>query len=228
MTPRQATEELDTIGRRVRQRHFPESSVEATFRVIPLRHDLASGVRQAVWILFAASGVVLLNGCVNIANLQLARGAGRRAELAMRAALGATRGRILGQVATENVALGILGGGTGLALAWGAIQTLRFLPAELPRADDIALDGSALPFTLVAAAVAGIFFGMIPAWRASRSRRLTLLPAAGRGILGGRLRNGLLNSEMAVSLVLLAGAWHLVRSLASSGRSIWGSSLATS
>ncbi len=213
VTPRQAREELTAIGQRVRQRYFPESSDVATYHAMPLQDDLVHAVRPGVWILFIAAALVLLIGCVNVANLQLARGAGRRAELAVRASLGATRGRIVRQVVTENVLLGILGGSAGALVAMAAIQALRFLPADLPRGDEVALDASALAFALAVSVVAGILFGLIPAWQASRDQQHGLLRAAGRGILAGRLRSGLLISEVAISLVLLVGAGLLVRSL---------------
>jgi len=161
--------------------------------------------------------VVLLITCVNLANLALARGSGRRREMAIRAALGATRLRLVRQLATESLLLALLGAGLGLLLAFFGIDLLlAFSPATLPRAAEVDVDFRVLGFTIALSLLAGALFGLFPAWQATRVSLNEELNESGRGTGGGtrqsRARSLLVVSEIALSVVLLVGAGLLVKS----------------
>ncbi|HEY6059861.1 MAG TPA: ADOP family duplicated permease, partial [Gemmatimonadales bacterium] len=175
------------------------------------------GVRAPLRILFGAIALVLLIACANVASLLLGRAARRRRELALRAALGASRGRLVRQLLAESALLALLGGGGGLLLAGWGLSTLRSLAAAaLPRTGDIRLDGWALGFTLLVSLLTGIVFGLLPAWQAARTDLQETLKEGARTIGGGRgrLRHGLVAAEIALSLVLLVGAGLLLRTFA--------------
>ncbi|MGE5744973.1 MAG: ABC transporter permease, partial [Gemmatimonadota bacterium] len=175
------------------------------------------GVRAPLRILFGAIALVLLIACANVASLLLGRATRRRRELALRAALGASRGRLVRQLLAESALLALLGGGGGLLLAGWGLSTLRSLAAAaLPRTGDIRLDGWALGFTLLVSLVTGIVFGLLPAWQAARTDLQETLKEGARTIGGGRgrLRHGLVAAEIALSLVLLVGAGLLLRTFA--------------
>ena len=160
---------------------------------------------------------VLLIACVNVANLLLARSTGRGREFAIRVALGASRGRTLRQLLTESVLLGLAGGGLGLLLAsWGLKAALKGLPEALPRAEDVHLNGRVLLFTLGASLIAGVLFGLAPAFKSSRPDLHETLKEGGRGASGARHRaqTVFVVLELALALVLLAGGGLMIRSLA--------------
>ena len=196
---------------------YPEDNKEIGAAVIPLRQSMVGRYQTPLFVLLGAVAFVLLIACVNVANLTLARSTGRTREFAIRAALGAGRGRLLRQLLTESVLLSFAGGALGLLLAaWGTSAALKVLPATLPRASEIHIDARVLLFTAAISFLAGILFGLTPAARTSRPNLNETLKEGGRGASGARHRaqGVLVLVEMAMALVLLTGAGLLLRSLA--------------
>ena len=184
--------------------------------VSPLRDDLVSNVRRPVLVLFGAVGFVLLIACGNVANLLLARAAEREHELSARAALGASRARLVRQLLTEGLLLAAAGALLGIGLAQGLIEVLvRLAPADLPRFDAVGLDGRVLLFTLAASLLTVLVFALVPALQTSRVDLNETLKSGAR-LAGGerraRMRRLLVAGEIALSLVLLVGAGLLIRS----------------
>jgi predicted permease len=187
---------------------------------VPLHEQLVGDVRPALLVLLGAVGFVLLIACANVANLVLAKTVSRRKELAIRAALGASRARILSQVLAETVLLALAGGVLGLLLAhFGVRLIVDFLSAQLPRAAEITLDGWVLAFTLALSVLAGVVAGLAPAWRFTKNDfdvHEALKQASSRTETesgGAGTRSALVVSEVALSLVLLVGAGLMIRSL---------------
>lgn len=199
-------------------RMFPEFNTGWTARVVPLREQLTGDVKPALLILFGAVGFVLLIACANVANLLLARATARQREIAVRAALGAARGRLIRQMFAESVVLASIGGAFGLVLAWWALHLLRVVVAErlpIQRLDTVAIDGWVLGFTAAVALLSGLIFGLVPALTAAGSDLHVPLKEGGRSGSGGRgarARGAFVIVEVAVALVLLIGAGLLVRS----------------
>ena len=188
--------------------------------VVPLLQQVVGDVRRSLLILLGSVAFVLLIACANVANLQLARAAVRQKEIAVRAAVGAGRARLIRQLLTESTLLSLMGGGLGLLLAFGAIRVLRlFGPDTLPRLHEIGLDSRVLLFTFFVSLATGIIFGLAPALRASRVDLNEVLKDGGRGAAGvgtfdgghHRKRDLLIVAEVALSLVLLIGAGLLLR-----------------
>jgi putative ABC transport system permease protein len=199
------------------EKEFPERDAGWSITLVPVHEQMVDQIRPALRVLGGAVGLVLLIACVNVANLLLARGAVRARELGLRAALGAKRGRLIRQLITESLLLGSLGGIAGLALAWGFHRGLLALVANripVPRLDQVALDLPVLAFTIVLAMATGLVFGFIPAVIASRDLNDSMREG-GRHGAGPRSRRALATlviAEVALSLVLLAGAGLLIRS----------------
>ena len=208
--------DLKRLGTQL-QNTFPESNDGLTFASRPLRETIVGDVRRPLLILLGAVGLVLLVACANVANLLLARGSARQGELSVRAAIGAGRARLIRQLVTESILLGLIGATLGLALAyWGTQALVAARPADLPRIDDIRLNATVVWFTFGAALVTSLVFGLIPAMQATNDQLLQGLQESGRGSGGGRktqrLRAGLVIAEMALAVVLLTGSGLLIRS----------------
>ncbi|HXI39692.1 MAG TPA: ABC transporter permease, partial [Bryobacteraceae bacterium] len=186
-------------------------------RVIPLNEHIVGNVRRSLSVLFGAVLFVLLIGCTNLANLFLARGASRTREFAVRAAIGAGRGRLIFQVLTESVTVALIGGAAGVLVAIMAIRGLKaFGPEDIPRLAETGIDGGVLLFTIGISLAAGIFFGLVPAWRVSRNDPNETLKEGGRnaseGRSGRRAHALLVTAEFAMAVILLSGAGLLIRS----------------
>ena len=215
----QAQADVDGIAARIRVKDKRDRTFGMT--VMGLQDMVVGDVRRALLVVLGSVTLVLLIACANVANLLLARSAGRQKEAAIRTALGAGGVRILRQLLTESILLGVLGGGAGLALARLTIQIVRVMnPGNIPRLAEIQISGPVLAFTFAVALLTGILFGIAPAWRAAKVDVNASLKAGGRSGQGdgglkfgrNRLRGLLVVSELALSLMLLIGAGLLIRS----------------
>jgi putative ABC transport system permease protein len=199
-------------------RMFPQFNTGWTARVVPLRQQLTGEVRPALFILSGAVGLVLLIACANVANLLLARATSRQRELAVRAALGAGRGRLIRQLIAESLILSGASALIGLLLAWWGVGLLRAVVAErlpIQRLENVAIDGPVLAFTIAATLLCGILFGLVPALTAAAGALVPALKEGGRSgsaARGNRTRRVFVVIEVALALVLLTGAGLLVRS----------------
>ncbi|MGA7522301.1 MAG: ABC transporter permease [Acidobacteriaceae bacterium] len=184
-----------------------------------LKQQVIGNVGSVLWIVLATVGLVMLIACANIANLLLVRADSRQQELSIRAALGAGRARIARELLLESVTLGLLGGLLSLAVAWGGLRLLVALgPASLPRLSEISLDARSLAFTFLLAAVSGLLFGALPAWRYARARVSLSVSSSARTASASRAhhrsRNILVIAQTAMALVLLISALLMIRTFA--------------
>jgi predicted permease len=210
-----AHEDMDQIANKLAIT-YPNADKGAGISLLPLKKDIVGDVEPFLLVLLAAVGFVLLIACVNVANLQLARSTSRTHEFAVRSALGAGQSRVIRQLLTESILIGLAGGALGLLLAgWGTQAALHALPETLPRAQDVALDARVLLFTLAVSILAGAVFGLAPALKTSRPDLQQSLKEGGRGGSGThhRAQGVFVVIEMAMALVLLIGAGLMLRSL---------------
>jgi putative ABC transport system permease protein len=219
VTLEQARGEMATVTTRLREQ-YPDVNAKLTApTVLPLHTELTGNYRKALWLLLGAVGLVLLIACGNLANLLLARAMARHGEMAIRAALGATRGRLARLLLTESLLLSLAGGALGVLLAMqGPDLLLRLGPADLPRAGEAGIDGRILLFSLALSLLAGLVFGLVPAARATRTDLSADLKDVGsRALAGGasgRLLNALVVVEVALASMLLIGVGLLGKSYA--------------
>ncbi|MDB6093467.1 MAG: hypothetical protein JWM32_1029 [Verrucomicrobia bacterium] len=216
VTLEQASSELNLIAQRLGELS-PETNKGLGVSLVPMLENQVGNVRPLLLTLLGAVGVLLMIACVNVANLLLARAGSRAREIAVRSALGASRGRIIRQLLCESLLISLAGSALGIALAFVSKDfLLGFAPIGLPRAAEVAIDGWALLFTCVLSAVTGLGFGFVPALQASRVNLPAAMKDGGRGASDGRarmrLRSVLIVAEVALALVLLFNASLLIRS----------------
>ena len=216
VTQQEAEVELDGISRRLEQA-YPRTNANVEATLVPLAESIVGRVRRGLLVLFGAVGIVLLIACANLANLLLARASRRGRELAVRVALGAGYGRVLRYLLAESAVIALVGGALGAILAhWGVKLVAILGPADLPRLDAVHVDARTIAFALGTALTTVALFGLAPALSVSRSPATDWLRAGARGTSDrarNRLRRSLVVAEVALSLVLLAGAGLLIRSL---------------
>lgn len=216
VTVEQAHRQVENIAERL-QEERPQTQTGWSANVVPLHQQVVGDAERALWIIFAAVIGVLLIACANVAHLLLARSTERVPEIAARTAMGASRSRIVRQLLTESVSLGLVGGVAGVALAYGAVRLTVLLGAEtVPRLDEVGIDLRILALAAGLSLITGIVFGLVPALQLSRPNLSDALKEGGMraGSSPGhaRMRAGLVVGEVALSLVLLAGAGLLIRS----------------
>jgi putative ABC transport system permease protein len=214
----QARADLATVAARLAEQ-YPDNRDYGTW-VVPLPEQVVGPtLRTALWIMLGAVAAVLLIACANVANLLLSRAAVREREVSVRMALGASTGRLVRQLLSESLVLSAIGGAVGVFLAWAGLRLLRALaPADLPRMDDVSVDGTVLLVTAGVTVLTGMLFGLVPAAQSSRTSLSETMREGGRGATSGRggqrLRRMIVAAQLALVVVLLTGAGLLVRTFA--------------
>ncbi len=217
VTYAQAQTQMDVVGKQLEQQ-YPQENAGYGIYVNALENHVSGSVRTPLLVLLGAVGFVLLIACVNVAGLSLARAEARTRDLVVRSAMGASRGTLIRQLFLEAATLAAISGAAGIAAAFGIVRALLALaPRDLPRLDEIAIDGNVLAFGVVIAALTSLAFGLWPAWRLSRVDLQEALRGGGRGMTGARgaarSRAVLVVMQCALAILLLAGAGLLLRSL---------------
>ena len=212
----QAQAQMTAIGTRLSEK-YPDDNAGKNVAVTRVRDEMVSNFRLTLWVMLAAVGVVLLIACANLANMLLAKAVARTKEIAIRAAVGASRGRIVRQLATESVLMALLAGAVGVLLAlWGSRALVALAPADVPRLSETGIDASVLLFAFGTSLLASLLFGLAPALQALRvDLNKSLKQGTSRstgGSVADRLRSTLVVAEIALSVVLLAGAGLLMKS----------------
>lgn len=218
LTLETAQADIDGVARRLSEQ-YPNTNGNGGVALVPLHEEIVGKARLPLLLMLGAVGLLMLIACVNVANLLLARASGRQKEIALRAALGASRWRIVRQLLTESVLLGVLGGGFGALLSvWLVRLIVTASGGGIPRSQEVAVDARALVFTLAASVLTGLLFGLAPALNFSVPDLNRTLKEGAKGVAGGRrqarAQGALVVSEIALALVLLAGAGLLARSYA--------------
>jgi putative ABC transport system permease protein len=218
VTIEQAQARMEVVAKRLEIAN-PERNAQMSVNIVPVHEQVVGSMRRSLLIVFAAVALLLLIGCVNIANLLLSRATARAKEMSIRSALGASRGQLVRQLLTESLILAILAGIVGVVIAgWATMLLVRFTPesAMLPRTAEIVVDGRVLGVTALLTLATGIFFGLAPALEASRTDLSTGLKSGSRGSThdrrGKMFRNALVVTEVALATVLLIGAGLLIKS----------------
>jgi putative ABC transport system permease protein len=216
----QAQAEMKTLGQRIEEQ-YNDSHAGTSVKLIALQEQIVGSVKPLLFVLLGGVGFVLLIACANVANLLLARSSARQREIAIRIALGASRGRLIRQFLTESLLIALLGGGLGVVLAqWGVGALIAAIPEfqlnTMPYLRNLQIDGSMVFFTLALSLITGIVFGLVPALQTSNPELQSTLKEGGQssaGVARRRLRSAIVVAEIALALVLLVGAGLMMRSL---------------